>query len=52
MRNELDVRKELENLKKKMCEGKPYSEIKRIALQATKQALEWTIEEKVSLFSN
>ena len=48
MKNELEIRKELANIEKKSYEGEPYSEIKRVAMRATKGALEWVIEEKES----
>jgi len=48
MKNELEIRKELANIEKKSYEREPYSEIKRVTMQAAKGALEWVIEEKES----
>ncbi len=46
MRPEDEIRKLLEQLKKKRENEDPYSELKNIALHAAKQALEWVLEEK------
>jgi hypothetical protein len=46
MKTEVEIEKELARLQKITLKGEPYSEMKRVAIQAAKQALEWTIEEK------
>lgn len=48
MKNELEIRRELTFLQKKTIEGEPYSEIKRVTIQAAIHALKWTIEETES----
>ena len=45
MRLENEIRKLLEELKKQRETKGPYSELKNIALHASKQALEWVLEE-------
>ena len=45
MRSENEIRKMLEKLMKHGLTGGPYTELKTIALKATKQALGWVIEE-------
>jgi hypothetical protein len=46
MRSENEIRKRLELLKQnKVTEG-PYSELKTIAWNAIRQALEWVLEDK------
>ena len=45
MRSENDIRKRLKILKENKIVRGPYSELKTIAWKATKQALEWVLEE-------
>ena len=45
MRTEKEIREQLERLKKEIFTEGPYTELKSIALHATKQALEWVLEE-------
>ncbi len=45
MRTESEIRKRLEKLEKQRLNEGPYSELKSIAWKATKQALEWILEE-------
>ncbi len=45
MRSENEIGKRLEKLTKQGLTGGPYSELKTIAWNATKQALEWVLEE-------
>lgn len=51
MRPENEIRKRLEQLKKKRETEGPYSELKNIALHAAKQALEWVLEETETLLT-
>ena len=45
MKSENEIRKQLKLLKQNKVTGVPYSELKTIAWNATKQALEWILEE-------
>ena len=49
MRSENETRKRLKLLKQNRIVRGPYSELKTIAWKATKQALEWTLEETEKL---
>ena len=51
MRSEKEIRKQLETLKQNKVTGGPYSELKTIAWNATKQALEWILEETEKLLT-
>jgi hypothetical protein len=51
MRSEKEIRKQLELLKENKVTGGPYSELKTIAWNATKQALEWMLEETENLLT-
>ena len=45
MRSENEITKILEKLTKQGLTGAPYTELKTIALNATKQAIKWVLEE-------
>jgi len=45
VRSENDIRKILEKLTRQGLAGGPYTELKTIALNATKQAIKWVLEE-------
>ena len=51
MRSENQIGKQLKLLKKNKITGGPYSELKTIAWNATKQALEWVLEESDELLT-
>ena len=51
MRSENEIRKQLKLLKQNKITGGPYSELKTIAWNATKQALEWILEETETLLT-
>ena len=51
MMSENDIRKRLKLLKQNKVTGVPYSELKTIAWNATKQALEWVLEESDELLT-
>ena len=51
MRSEDEIRKRLKLLKQNKVTGGPYSELKDIAWNATKQALEWILEETENLLT-
>ena len=45
MRSENEIRKILEKLTKQRLTGGPYTELKTIALNTTKQTIKWVLEE-------
>jgi len=45
VRTEEDIRKQLAHLQKERLNGGPFTERENIARKATKQALEWVLEE-------
>jgi hypothetical protein len=51
MRSENEIGKQLKLLKLKKVTGGPYNELKTIAWNATKQALEWVLEESDELLT-
>jgi len=51
MRSENEIRKRLKLLKQNKVTGGQYSELKTIAWHATKQALEWVLEETENLLT-
>ena len=51
MRTEKEIRERLEKLKKERLTEGPYIEKDNIAWHATKQALEWVLEETKSLLT-
>lgn len=51
MRTENETREQLEKLEKQTLTGGPYTELKSIALHATKQALKWVLEESDDLLT-
>jgi len=51
MRSENEIGKRLKLLKQNKVTGGPYSELKTIAWNATKQALEWVLEESDELLT-
>ena len=51
MRSENEIGKQLKLLKQNKVTGGQYSELKTIAWNATKQALEWVLEESDELLT-
>lgn len=51
LRSESEIRERLNLLKKNKLDGLPYSELKTIAWNGTKQALEWVLEESEKLLT-
>ena len=51
MRSENEIGKRLKILKQNKVTGGPHSELKTIASNATKQALEWVLEESDELLT-
>ena len=51
MRTEEEIRERLEKLRKERLTQGPYIEKDNIALHATKQALEWVLEETETLLT-
>ena len=51
MRSENEIRKRLKLLKQNKVTGGQYSELKTIAWNASKQALEWILEESKALLT-
>ena len=51
LRSESVIRERLNLLKKNKLDGLPYSELKTIAWNGTKQALEWVLEESEKLLT-
>jgi hypothetical protein len=51
MRTEQEIRQSLKELENEMLNGGPFTERKIIARKATKQALEWVLEETKSLLT-
>ena len=51
MRSDDEIRKRLKLLKQNKITRGPYSELKTIAWNATKQALEWVLEETENLLT-
>jgi hypothetical protein len=51
MRSEDTIKEQLTLLKQNKIKGGPYSELKTIAWNATKQALEWVLEETEKLLT-
>jgi hypothetical protein len=51
LRSESEIVKQLELLKENKLTGAPYSELKTVAWNATKQALEWVLEESDELLT-
>jgi len=51
MRTEKEIRERLEKLRKERLTEGPYIEKDNIAWQATKQALEWVLEETKNLLT-
>jgi hypothetical protein len=51
MRSENEIGKQLKLLKQNKVTGVPYSELKTIAWNATKQALEWVLEKSDELLT-
>jgi hypothetical protein len=51
MRSENEIGKRLKLLKQNKVTGGPYSELKTIAWNATKQALKWVLEESDELLT-
>jgi hypothetical protein len=46
MRKELEIRKQLKDLENKALINGPFREWEHVAMKATKQTLEWVLEEQ------